>query len=122
MPARGECSPVDASSAAMAASCALNVSMPAFSSPSSIPLGVPPELYGSPGAQGAALLLQGCRADSRHGRGQEVSGVLPLKEADDDRAHYQVGELDSAGRSTRRRYRRQAFATSLNPRQPSVVV
>ncbi len=37
MPARGECSPVDASSAAMAASRALNVSMLAFSSPSPTP-------------------------------------------------------------------------------------
>jgi hypothetical protein len=48
---------VDASSAAMAASCVLNVSMLAFSSLSSIAPGMHPELYGSPGTQGGALLL-----------------------------------------------------------------
>ena len=42
----------------MAASRARNVSMLAFSSPSSIgPLGMYPELYGSAGTQGGALLL-----------------------------------------------------------------
>jgi hypothetical protein len=48
---------MDASSAAKAASHALNVSMLAFGSPSSIAPGKHPELYGSPGAQGGALLL-----------------------------------------------------------------
>ena len=54
---QGECSPVDASSAAMAASRALNVSMPAFSSPSSRPPRDASGVYGSAGAQGGALLL-----------------------------------------------------------------
>jgi hypothetical protein len=49
---------MDASSAAKAASRARNVSMLAFSSPSSSrPLGMHPERYGSPGTQGGALLL-----------------------------------------------------------------
>jgi len=58
MPARGECSPVDASSAAMAASRALNVSMLAFSSPS-----LPPRR-----ASGAARLSwhAGRRAPARN--------------------------------------------------------
>ncbi len=100
MPARGECSPVDASSAALAASRALNVSMLAFSSPSPTPSACLRSCTALL-ARREARSCQECRADSRHGRGQEVPGVLPLREADDDRAHYQAGELDSAGRSTR---------------------
>jgi len=99
-PARGECSPVDASSAALAASRALNVSMLAFSSPSPTPSACLRSCTALL-ARREARSCQECRADSRHGRGQEVPGVLPLREADDDRAHYQAGELDSAGRSTR---------------------
>jgi hypothetical protein len=92
---------MDASSAAMAASRALNVSMLAFSSPSSIPLGVPPELYGSPARREVRSCSRAAGLTPGMGEGRRSPASSPLKEADDDRAHYQVDELDSAGRSTR---------------------